>query len=157
MQVADLRFLFSYDRWATRRILATLPGLPDDDWSAPGAWGGRGVGALLVHMLGAHQRWRHGLAGTGGPPDLRGADLPSIEKLTAAWEAEFAATGTWLATLDDAWLLREDDGVPYWQLLAHVANHSTQHRPEAAAILTASGRSPGGLDMLDYADELAKA
>jgi uncharacterized damage-inducible protein DinB len=157
MQVADLRFLFSYDRWATRRILASLPGLADGEWSAPSAWGGRGVAALLVHMLGAHQTWRHGLAGTGVSPDFGEAARPSIAEVTAAWEAEFTATEAWLVTLDDAWLLREDDGVPYWQLLAHVANHSTQHRSEAAAILTASGRSPGDLDMLDYADELARA
>jgi hypothetical protein len=42
-----------------------------------------------------------------------------------------------------------------WQLLDHVMNHSTRHRAAAAALLTAAGRSPGDLDLLDFAEKLA--
>jgi uncharacterized damage-inducible protein DinB len=41
-------------------------------------------------------------------------------------------------------------------MLAHVANHGTQHRSEAAVILTTAGRSPGDLDMIFFAEELAR-
>jgi uncharacterized damage-inducible protein DinB len=33
-----------------------------------------------------------------------------------------------------------------WQTIVHVVNHGTQHRSEAAAILTGYGQSPGELD-----------
>ena len=59
MDLADIRFLFGYDRWATQRILAMLPGIDDDVWTADDAVGSRGLGTILVHMLGAQQRWRH--------------------------------------------------------------------------------------------------
>jgi uncharacterized damage-inducible protein DinB len=40
--------------------------------------------------------------------------------------------------------------LPLWQLLAHIANHGTQHRSEAAEMLTQIGRSPGDLDLMQY-------
>ena len=44
------------------------------------------------------------------------------------------------------------EGVAIWQMLLHVLNHGTQHRAEAAALLTAEGRAPGDLDLIDYVD-----
>lgn len=67
---------------------------------------------------------------------------------------EWLAWDALLASIDDAWLAQVEDGAPYWQALAHVVNHGTQHRSEAAALLTAVGRSPGDLDMFDYAESL---
>jgi uncharacterized damage-inducible protein DinB len=40
-----------------------------------------------------------------------------------------------------------------WHCLLHVANHGTQHRAEAAAILTAYGASPGDLDVTLFLNE----
>jgi uncharacterized damage-inducible protein DinB len=156
MTIDDLRYLFAYDRWATEKVLRSAGRLAKRDWPAGEAVGSRRLADILVHALGAHQRWRNGLAGTGVNPRPEREPLPSVAELQRTWETEWAAMSAWLATLDDAWLAESEDGVPRWRMLAHVVNHGTQHRSEAAALLTAAGHSPRDLDMIFFAEELAR-
>jgi uncharacterized damage-inducible protein DinB len=153
--VDELRDLFAYDRWATERLLRALDGIDDATWSAANVIDERGLGGILVHMLGAYQRWRHGLADDDETPRPEREPLPSPAELRARWAAEWPAMEAWLATLDDAWLARDDEGVGFAWMLRHVANHGTQHRSEAAALLTQAGHSPGDLDMIVWLEERA--
>ncbi len=156
MRLRDIRYLFAYDRWATRRVLAALDGVDEPVWSASNAIGDLGLGAILVHQLGAHGRWRIGLSGGSGRFEPEREPLPAIAALRSRWEAEWQALDAWLDTLDDTALSQPGrGGVPWWQCLAHVVNHGTQHRSEAAALLTAAGASPGELDMIDFAEARA--
>ena len=160
MDAGDIRFLFDFDRWATTRILDALTrdgGVDEATWSATNTIDERGLGGILVHHLGASQRWRHGLAEDGESPSPERGPLPTPAGLLAAWEDEWPAWDTLLARIDDAWLARTDEGATFWQMLAHVVNHGTQHRAEAAALLTSAGRSPGDLDMIDFAEARGKA
>ena len=43
-------------------------------------------------------------------------------------------------------------GVPVWQMLVHVVNHGTSSRSGG---LLPEGRSPGELDLINYAEEQA--
>jgi uncharacterized damage-inducible protein DinB len=158
VRTADLAWVFAYDRWATRRILAVIDGLPPAVWGATGIVGERGLGSILVHQLGAHQRWRLGLGGDDEAAERTRPErqpLPSPDGLARAWATEWDAMEAWLTTLTDEWLDERGDGVPMWQMLLHVVNHGTQHRSEAATILTEAGRSPGDLDMIFFAEEMA--
>jgi uncharacterized damage-inducible protein DinB len=154
MNRSDIEFLFGYDRWATKRVLVALDGIPPALWGSDGAIGERGLGAILVHQLGAAQRWRHAIQQDEERPRPEDEAL-SVDELRAHWEAEWAAVDAWLPALGDDFLAYVHDGEAIWQMLAHVVNHGTQHRSEAATLLTAAGRSPGDLDMIDYVDELA--
>jgi uncharacterized damage-inducible protein DinB len=159
MRADDIRFLFAYDRWATRRVLDALDGLDPDVWARSDVVGERGLGSILVHQLGSSQRWRllFEARATDGMVRLELEPLPTIDELRARWDAEWAAVDAWLQTVTDGSVADDHEGVPVWQLLVHVVNHGTQHRAEAAALLTAEGRSPGELDLFDYAEEQAAA
>ena len=41
--------------------------------------------------------------------------------------------------------------LPLWELLLHLITHGTQHRSEAAILLTDAGHSPGDLDYFFFA------
>ena len=157
MQPDDIRFLYAYDRWATRRVLAVLDDLDPEVWSRANVVGDRGLGGILVHHLGATQRWRIGFQSQGedeGPsPELE--PLPTVQELRERWDAEWAAADAWLPTLTDGFVNHDFDGVPVWHMLAHVVNHGTQHRSEAAALLTAAGHPTGDLDYDDFLGESA--
>ena len=155
MQPDEVRSLFAYDRWATLRVLAVLDGLDADVWKRTDVVDERGLGAILVHHLGASQRWRIGFEtqGTDEGPEPELEPLPTIDELRERWEAEWVAVDAWLPTLTDDFVAYVHEGVPVWQMLVHVVNHGTQHRAEAAVLLTAEGRSPGELDLINYAEE----
>ena len=159
MQADDIRWLFAYDRWATRRVLDVLDDLD------PGLWTGTGASAIAAsarswstisapRSAGASGSSRR--ARTEGPSPERDP-LPAVDELRDRWTTEWSAVDAWLPTLSDGFVAHVFDGVPVWQMLVHVVNHGTQHRAEAASLLTANGRSPGELDLINYAEELAAA
>ena len=157
MNVEELRWLYDYDRWATGRILALLDDLPAEAWAGPNRIGDRSLGEALVHQLGAAQRWRVAIEtqGAGELPAPEREPLLSPAELRRRWALEWVAIDAWLPGVSQGLLDHVDDGVAVWQMLVHVINHSTQHRSEAAVVLTAEGRSPGEIDLIYYAEERA--
>jgi uncharacterized damage-inducible protein DinB len=158
MKADNVRYLYAYDRWATKRVLDALEGLGPEIWQRSNVIDERGLGAILVHQLGAAQRWRIAFESQGekeGPSPEREA-LPTPDELRERWEDEWAATDAWLGPLSDEFVDATFDGVPVWTMLVHVVNHGTQHRSEAAALLSAEGHSPGELDLVHYAYELVE-
>lgn len=81
--------------------------------------------------------------------DLDPAAFPDVPTLARAWRADEGRMPAWLAALEDAEMgVPAADGCPRWRCLAHVVNHGTQHRSDAAMVLTHRGHSPGDLDLI---------
>ena len=153
MNLSDVRFLFAYDRWATRRVLNAAASVAAEDWSRPNAIGERGLGGILVHALGAHQRWRVGWQGLSDRPRPELEALPSPAQLLARWDVEWDSLEAFLDSLHEADIAAPFDDYRMWQTMAHVVNHGTQHRSEAAALLTQLGHTTGDLDLIDFIGE----
>lgn len=155
MESGEIRYLFAYDRWATEKILDQLSGVEAELWGREGVVGDRGLGSILVHMLGAHQRWRLAFEGSEESPSPEDEPLPRAADLADRWRAELDATDEFLRDVTPGFLAYVREGLAVWVMLLHLANHGTQHRSEAALLLTQAGHSPGELDLMFFAEDVA--
>jgi uncharacterized damage-inducible protein DinB len=153
--------LYRYNAWANARILAAAARVTPAQFLAGGGASYDSIRDTLVHTLGAQwlylERW-HGRSPRALPPP---AEFPDLAAVCARWQDVERATATFVAGLTDARLAEviaytnlqgEPWAYPLWQQMVHQVNHGTQHRSEAAVMLTHAGASPGGLDLLHFVD-----
>lgn len=154
MKAEDINVYYEYNEWANNRILdAAERVLPEQLISSNDLGWGSLLGAL-VHILDAEYGWFSFLFEREDEGVLDPKNFADIAALRQRWERQSEITRQCLDTLKDEDLLRihksERDGKTYnwilWQVLVHVVNHGTQHRAEAAALLTGFGCSPGDMD-----------
>ena len=160
MNANDLRTLFDYNYWATARIMRVAQEVTPEQFTAPNTSSYGSLRGTLVHTMRAEMIWRRRLQGEPQPVDLPvETDFPMPKPLSKAWVAEELLMRAYLQGLSDKDVLKIVDykntkGVPFrnmvWHILTHVVNHGTQHRAEAAAMLTDFNHSPGDIDMILY-------
>ena len=157
----SIRDLYAYSAWANARILDTAEQLTPEQFTTSGD-GFDSIRDTLVHTASVQwlwlERWCERL-----PRELwDSASFADVAALRTRWEEVEVATSEYVATLLEPDLTRvfsyvnfqgERWAYPLWQQLLHQVNHATQHRSEAALLLTRLGYSPGWLDLLVYVDE----
>ena len=154
LMVGDLvRTLYRYNAWANGRVLDTAAGL------TPGAAPGRrrrqlrfrprhagprderpvDIPRALAGTLAARRRWIPGSSptwhrsGRGGTASSDGPRRSSPVSTTRGWRPS-SSTSTSPASAGP---------IPLWQQMLHQVNHATQHRSEAAVMLTQLRPLPG--------------
>jgi uncharacterized damage-inducible protein DinB len=162
VNIRDILTLYDYNYWATRRILAASVQVSREQFLAPTAHSFASLRGTLVHTLDTEYGWRMLCQHQTLTVDMDEVAFPSFDALEQRWNEEEGAMRDYLARLSDDDLT---DYVRYttdsgqkrervlWHCLLHVVNHGTQHRSEAAAILTGYGHSPGDLDFTVFLNE----
>jgi uncharacterized damage-inducible protein DinB len=159
MNASDLRVLFAYNAWANARIWRVALQVTAEQFLADNSSSYGSLRGTLVHLLRSQLIWRRRLQGESTEGIPVETDFSTPQALHQAFLAEEPWMRAYLQTLseeDTQALLdyRNSKGEAYqtvlWQILAHVVNHGTQHRAEAAAMLTDFGFSPGDLDLIVY-------
>jgi uncharacterized damage-inducible protein DinB len=161
MIAAAMRTLYDYNAWANTQILQASARVSREQLVQSRSANFESLRGTLVHTMAAQwlylERWQ-GRSPRAMPQAAEFADLPAI---AARWAEIERATHAFVAGLGDADVARVIEytnfqGVrwayPLWQQMMHQVNHATQHRSEAAVILTELGCSPGGLDLLYFVD-----
>ena len=159
MNRQDIFILYQYNQWANARILNAAGNVTTEQFLAPASFPHGGLRGTLVHALSAEWIWRSRWEGTSPTSVLKPDEFPTFEALRSRWAEEEKKLMGFVDTVTDERLNQSFDykntsGTPFtrilWQAMAHVVNHGTQHRTEAAAMLTDLGHSPGDIDLIFF-------
>lgn len=160
----EILALYEYNRWANDRFLDAAANLADDEFGRDLRSSFPSIRATLAHILEAEwiwlQRWL-GVSPTDLPPDW---GVTSYAALRERWQAFETEQWSFLTTLTDEALTRVLDyrnmaGTPFsnplWEMMQHVANHSTYHRGQVATMLRQLGRPVPVSDLIAFYRERA--
>ena len=171
MKIDEIKLLYDYNDWADERILAACARVSPEQYAAPTSYGHGGLRATVVHILDNIWQQRITLQGYYQEPladeaayeatELHEDALPTFTVLRERWTIEQREMRAYLDTLTEETLngviryvipgvIRERI---VWHILLDLILHATQHRSEAAALLTGYGQSPGDFDFTLFMSE----
>ena len=159
MNKQDILLLYKYNQWSNKKILDAASHVTAEQFLAPASFPHGGLRGTLVHALFAEWIWHQRWEGTSPTVRLKPEDFPSFASLRTRWIEEGKLLMAFVDGLTDERLnskfsYTSTEGIPHerilWQAMAHLVNHGTQHKTEAAAMLTDFGQSPGDIDLILY-------
>jgi uncharacterized damage-inducible protein DinB len=159
MNKQDILTLYKYNQWANRKILESARNVTLEQFLAEASFPHGGLRSTLTHILFAEWIWRNRWEGTSPTVRLKPEEFPTFDSLLERWQEEERkliefTEGLTEERLASPFQYKNTKGIPkeniLWHAMAHVVNHGTQHRAEAAALLTDFGCSPGDLDMIYF-------
>jgi len=163
MNKQDIALLYRYNQWANAKILNAASNVTSEQFLATATFPHGGLRGTLVHTLFAEWIWRHRWEGTSPVVHWDPEDFPTFESLRSRWADEEKLLKIFVDNVTDERLnsyffYTTTKGEPHerilWQVMVHVVNHGTQHRSEAAALLTDFGHSPGDIDLVYFLSEM---
>lgn len=171
MKLDEIRLLYDYNDWADMRTLAACARVRPEQYAAPAAYGNGGLRALMVHILDNIWQQRITLQGYYAEPladeaaydanELHEDAFPTFAALQTRWAVEQREMAAYIDSLTEETL---NSTIRYvipgavrkrvvWHILVDIIFHATQHRSEAAVLLTGYGQSPGDYDFILFQNE----
>ena len=154
--------LFQYNAWSSTKILDAASHITQEEYLASVPFPHGSLRGTLVHACFAEWIWRKRWQGSPQNPIWKEEDFPGMDSLRSRWVEEDSQLLDFVANLTEESLSSKfkyvsTEGIPHeralWESMLHVVNHGTQHKTEAAAILTSLGHSPGDIDLIVYLNE----
>lgn len=162
MNKQDIELLYKYNQWANKRILDAAANVTEEQFLVPASYPHGGLRGTLTHALFAEWLWRRRWEGESPTTGMTPEDFPTLEALRKHWREEEVKLMDFVMSrteeqLNQTFQYKNTKGRVFenilWHVMAHVINHGTQHRSEAAAMLTELGHSPGDIDMILFLRE----
>jgi uncharacterized damage-inducible protein DinB len=151
MKMDEIRLMCAYNDWDDARLLEVCTKVSPEQYAAPASYGRGGLRATMVHIL--DNLWQQRITHA----------FPTLAVLRERWLIEQQELRAYLDTLTEETL---NSTIRYvipgamrervvWHILLDLILHATQHRSEAAALLTGYGQSPGDFDFTLFMNERA--
>jgi uncharacterized damage-inducible protein DinB len=163
----DLSRLLRYTVWANHRAMRVAATLAVDDFKRDLGASHGGVRGTLAHMMWAELVWLERLKGLPNPPRSDESEFADIVALRDRWSVIEQHRQAWFEALPAAAVAepiryKTTEGVahenPLWQIVQHMANHSTYHRGQLTSFYRQLGARPVSTDMIAWdREEAAKA
>ena len=165
MNVAGVKELFDYNRWANRRIFEALGALLPDQYFQDLKSSFGSIHGTLSHIVWAEQLWLHRWLGKPAPAVPQGKDLAGLPDARARWNA---IDGERTAFLDGFTDQRLADTVTiqptsggayshsYKEMFLHTVDHSSYHRGQIVTMLRQLGVKPPSTGLIGFYRERAK-
>jgi uncharacterized damage-inducible protein DinB len=154
-----LERLIDYTIWANHRVMRACATIPTDDFKRELGASYGGIRGTLAHMMWTEwiwlERWK-GISPSGPPDESEFADVVALRD---RWKVIEDHRRAWLDALPpggeaDVIRYKNTAGVafraPLWQLVQHVANHSTYHRGQVTSLLRQVGGRTVTTDLVVY-------
>jgi uncharacterized damage-inducible protein DinB/GNAT superfamily N-acetyltransferase len=156
---SHLQLMARYNLWATRRLIEHVDALPQADYQRPvGLFFGSVHGTLNHLLVGEHLLWFARFAQGDSPVMALNAEAePNRQRLAQRLQDGALSWLPLIESLPEARLAgqlsyRRANGqpmtLPFAATLAHVFNHSTHHRGQITAALTAMGHACPEIDLV---------
>ena len=162
MNAKYMAWLYEYNVWANHKILSAAEPLSVAQFTTAVFPHHKSLRGTLTHTFSVEWLWLSRWQGISPTAGWREDEFPNFESLAARWRRENQNLRAFMTALRDEDLERivqytnfrsQAMAFPLWQLIAHLFNHGTQHRAEAAAMLTELEHSPGDMDMSLFAQQ----
>jgi uncharacterized damage-inducible protein DinB len=164
MNVDDIRLLYDFNAWANHRAIEACAALTPEQFTRDLASSFRSVRDTLAHIYGAQwiwlERW-HGRTPVALPSAADFPDLDTVRRRFIEIDrnlVDFAAS----LNADDLHrvihfktIAGTPNAQPLWQMLQHVANHSTYHRGQITTLLRQLGAKATSTDLIAFYRERA--
>ncbi|HXW62618.1 MAG TPA: DinB family protein [Candidatus Acidoferrales bacterium] len=164
MNIEDLRTLYDYNSWANHRALEACAAVTPAEFTRDLGSSFRSLRDTLAHIYGAEwiwlERW-HGRTPAALPSST---DFPNLETTRRRFAEIDRDLVDYVASLTAGDLQRVMDikttagavySQPLWQMLQHLANHSTYHRGQVTTLLRQLGAKAVSTDLIGFYRERA--
>lgn len=159
MNLQDIHTLFSFDHWATNRILEVVATLSPEQYQQDLKSSHGGIRGTLVHIYAADWVWMERWKGNSPAGLKKEDDLSTFPALKEEWDRLRNEMNSFVASLTEQKIqeplsYKDIRGnaytQPLWQQLQHLINHSTYHRGQVVTMLRQLGVKPVSTDLINY-------